>query len=361
MTVTSPFTAQAKAAGATFVERFGVELPDRYGDPGDEYRAVRSGAGLVDMSFRGLLELRGSERLRWLNGRITNDVKALKAGEGMLAAVLTAKGHVVSDLAVFGLGDAVWVDLPRDRVESVRSAFERYIIADDVQTEDASGRFARLAVVGPRAPRVLVDAIGEGVPEMPHWHHAERRLGDAPLRIVASRWLALPGFDAIVPVEAADRLWAALLHAGRAADLRPVGMAALNWLRVEAGWPWCGVDFDESNLLMEALTTNHVSFTKGCYVGQEVVIRIEHQGHLNKRLCGLALDRTTVPAPGAAVVLGERTVGQVTSAVRSPALARAIALGYLRRECWVPGTRLRIAAEPEPLEAETAALPFLAG
>jgi len=359
MTMKSPFARQEKEAGARFVERFGVEVPDEYGDPGAEYQAVRMGAGLVDLSFRGVLELRGSERLRWLNGRITNDVKALKSGAGMLAAVLTAKGHLVSDLAAYGLDDAVWIDLNRDRAEAVRNAFERYIIADDVQVADVSDRFAHLMVVGPQATRVLAGAVGEALPHLPPWHHVESRIRDVRLRIVASRWLTLPGVDLIVPVEAAEDVWDAILSHGRSAGLLPVGMTALAWLRVEAGWPWFGVDYDENNLLMEALTAEYASFTKGCYVGQEVVIRVEHQGHLNKKLCGLVLEGTTIPARGAPICLGDRTVGQVTSAVRSPALDRVIALGYLRRECWDPGTRLRIVAEPESVDAESVALPFL--
>ena len=361
MAMTSPFAKEERAAGARVVERFGVEVPERYGEPAIEYQAVRMGAGLVDLSFRGMLELRGRERLRWLNGRITNDVKSLKTGEGMLAAVLTAKGHLVSDLAVYGLDDVVWIDLNRDRAEAVRDAFERYIIADDVQVADASDRFAHLMIVGPQANRALTGAIGEVIPDVPPWHHMEGRLGTVSLRIVFTRWLALPGFDVIVPAEAAGHAWEAFLHAGRDAGLRPVGATALEWLRVEAGRPWFGVDYDENNLLMEALTSDYASFTKGCYVGQEVVIRIEHQGHLNKKLCGLLLDGETIPGRGAPIRLGERTVGHVTSAVRSPALDRAIALGYLRRECWEPGTRLRIAADPEPADAETVALPFLAG
>jgi aminomethyltransferase len=112
---------------------------------------------------------------------------------------------------------------------------------------------------------------------------------------------------------------------------------------------------------MESLTPDHVSLSKGCYVGQEVVTRIEHQGHLNKKLCGLVLDKVAEPARGATILLGDRKVGQVTSAVLSPALGRVIALGYLRRECWEPGTRVRIDAVPEPLEAASAVLPFVAG
>jgi len=360
MPAMSPFAECEREAGATFVERFGVTLPDHYGDAAGEYRAARTRAGLVDLSFRGMLRVAGSERLRWLNGQITNEVKALKAGEGLRAAVLTAKGHLVADLVVYGLEDSVRIDLQRDRAESVAGAFERHIIADDVQVEDVSDRCARLMLVGPEAERVLAGAVGAEIGDLPPWHHREARVGDVPVRIAASRRLVQAGVDVTAPIASAGRLWEALRQAGRDAGLWPVGMKALEWLRVEAGWPWFGVDFDETNLLMEALAPDHVSLTKGCYIGQEVVIRIEHQGHLNKKLCGLVLDGATMPARGATISVGDRTVGQVTSAVLSPALGRVIALGTLRRECWEPGTRVRIDADPEPAEAVSAALPFVA-
>jgi folate-binding protein YgfZ len=137
-------------------------------------------------------------------------------------------------------------------------------------------------------------------------------------------------------------------------------MTALDMLRVEAGWPWYGVDFDDTNLLMESLTKEYVSFTKGCYIGQEVVIRVEHQGHVNKKLCGLRVLGQVVPAGGASILSGDRKVGTVTSAVRSPALKSVIALGYVRREVWDPGTKLRIASGDQSLETEVAPLPFIA-
>lgn len=360
MAAVSPFAREEQEAGAVFAERRGVSLPERYGDPVLEYQAVRSGAGLVDFSFRGMLQLTGGERLRWLNGQITNEVTALKRGEGCLAAALTAKGHLLAELAVYGLEDAVWIDLDRGRLEAVQSAFDRHIIADDVQVADVSARFAHLMVAGPAATRALTAALGQEMADLAPWHHRESRLGEVPVRVGASRWLRLPGFDLLIPTEAAGAAWRHILRHGSAAGLRPVGTTALEWLRVEAGWPWFGVDYDENGLVMESLTPNHVSFTKGCYVGQEVVIRVEHQGHLNKRLCGLRVTGETVPAPGTPIVLGDRTVGRVTSAVRSPALGRVIVLGHLRRECWQPGTALCIGAGPDALPAETAALPFLA-
>ncbi|MBI4734775.1 MAG: aminomethyl transferase family protein [candidate division NC10 bacterium] len=359
MAMLSPFAEQEKARGAVLAERFGVLVPEHYGDPAGEYEAVRKGVGLVDMSWRGVIELTGTDRIRWLNGQITNDVKDLKAGEGTLAAVLNVKGHILADLAVYGLSDSVWIDLSRDRAQIVRDAFDRYIVADDVVAENASDRYAHLMVVGPEAQPFMVEAAGAGMADLPAWHHAQASLGSSPARIIASRWLGMPGHDVIVPAAAAGEVWEALMNLGAGRGLCPVGMAALEILRVEAGWPWFGVDFDEGNLLMESLTRDHVSFTKGCYIGQEVVIRVEHQGHVNKRLCGLRVAGEAVPPVGAGVQSGERTVGTVTSAVRSPMLGRVIALGYVRRDFWDPGTKLRIVWGEQSLEAEVAPPPFI--
>jgi len=354
----SPFAEKEKAAGAVFIERFGVELPAHFGDSGAEHEATRGALGLVDMSFRGVIELTGSDRLRWLNGQITNDVKDLKAGEGKLAAVLNVKGHILADLAVYGLSDAIWIDLNRDRAQIVRDTFDRYIVADDVVAENASDRYAHLMLVGPMAQRFMGEAAGISVADLTPWNHTEAWLSGIHVRIIASRWLGMSGYDVIVGAEAAGKAWEGLVNLGLARGLRPVGMAALDLLRVEAGWPWYGVDFDDSNLLMEALTPNHVSFTKGCYLGQEVVIRVEHQGHLNKKLTGLLVAGAIVPSAKADILSGERKVGTVTSATFSPTLKRVIALGYVRREFWDPGTKLRVVSGERSLDAEVASLPF---
>jgi folate-binding protein YgfZ len=359
MAIQSPFAKQEKAVGATFAEHSGLAVPEHYGDPAQEYGAVRTGVGLLDFSFRGVIRLTGSERLRWLNGQVTSEVRDLAAGEGKLAAVLNAKGHILGDLAVYGLADAVWIDVDRLRAPIVREAFDRHIIADDVTAEEVSDGYGHLMLAGPEAQRFMTEVAGATVADLPAWYHAEVRLGSVSAWIIASRWLALPGYDVVVPLESAGTVWDALLSLGQGRGLRPVGMAALRCLRVEAGWPWYGMDFDDTNLLMESLTPEHVSFTKGCYIGQEVVIRIEHQGHVNKKLCGLLLSGEAVPPADAAIFAGERTVGTLTSAVRSPALGRAIALGYVRREFWEPGTKLRIVAAQQGLDAEVVALPFV--
>lgn len=357
----SPFAARQRAAGGVHEVHFGVMLPEHFGNARAEYEAVRQAAGLVDLSFRGVLELRGSERLRWLNGQVTNEVASLKPGQGRLAAVLEVKGHVLADVAVFGREESVWLDLPRDRALPVQDALDRRIVADDVTIQNLTSQVAGLLLAGPAAPEIVAELAGADVAALAAWHHRPARLADAEATIAAVSWLRGPGFAVTVPVDAAERVWDAILGAGGPRGLHPTGMRAVEWLRVEAGWPWYGVDVDETNLLMEGLGGEYVNFTKGCYVGQEVVIRIEHQGHVNRKLVGLTLHGGIVPAAGAEIRAGDRAVGRVTSAVLSPALGRAIALAYVRREHLAPGTRLAVAAEPHPIEAEVTPLPFGVG
>lgn len=355
MSSRSPFAEIEQQAGATFAERFGVMLPEHFGNVEAEYRAVRQGTGLVDLSLRGLLSLGGSERLRWLNGQITNEVTDLQPGQGVLAAALNAKGRILADLVVLGRPEAVWVDLPRQRASVVRETFDRHIIADDVAVTDESDRLAHLMVVGPQAPACLAGLPGEPATALRPWQQREVEVAGLPVTLIATDWLKLPGFDLLFPIEAAARVWRALADRGAT----PVGMAALGILRLEAGWPWYGVDFDEENLLLEALSPAHVSLTKGCYLGQEVVIRIEHQGHLNKKLCRLSMAGSVCPARGAAIFQGDRKAGHVTSAAHSPALGEVIALGYLRREWWEPGTRLQVDLDGQRHDGEVATLPFV--
>ncbi|MFB3819193.1 MAG: folate-binding protein YgfZ [Candidatus Methylomirabilales bacterium] len=355
----SPFAGRQRAAGGVAEVHFGVMLPEHFGDARAEYEAVRRAAGLIDLSFRGLLALGGSERLRWLNAQVTNEVASLRPGDGRLAAVLEVKGHVLADVAVFGREDSVWLDLPRNRGLPVQQALDRRIVADDVTIQNLTPQVARLLVAGPAAAGIVAELGAREVAGLAAWQHRPARLAEAEATIAAAPWLRQPGLAVTVPLEAAEGVWDALLEAGRPRGLRPVGMRALQWRRVEAGWPWYGLDLDETNLLMESLTPDYVSFTKGCYVGQEVVIRIEHQGHVNRKLTGLTLHEAVVPAAGAEVRAGGRAVGRVTSAVLSPALGRAIALAYVRREHLAPGTRLVVAAEPRAIEAEVTPLPFV--
>jgi len=353
----SPLAGIPEAAALTEVA--GVLLPEHFGDPAAEYRALREAAGLLDRATAGLLRMTGADRVRFLNGMITNDVKTLTPGAGLYAALCSPQGKVLGDLRVLAVEEALLLLCEASCRARLAQTLDRFIIADDAKVTDASGEITVLGCYGPKAAEALTRAAGSPLPELLPHNHAEVQVGDAAVRVVATPFLGVPGFDLLLPAEAATAVAARLLEAVKAVGGRAVGHATFETLRVEAGTPWYGLDFDENNLPQEAgLETTAVSFSKGCYIGQETVARIHFRGHVNRRLTGLALEGNTVPARGSRVLKGEAEVGRVTSAVRSPARGTPVALAMLRREVGEPGTSLTVEAAGTLLAAEVIPLPF---
>jgi glycine cleavage system T protein len=345
-------------AGAYMEEVCGWLLPVHYGDPIAEHRAVREAAGLVDRSLLGKFEATGRDRVSFLQGMLTNDLKALAPGQGCPAAFLDAHGKVQALLTVLALEDRLLLELPPGMAEKTIQALDTFLISEQVTFTDVTEAFAIFAVYGPEARVVLEDATGSPVSLEPY-QHAERVVGGASARIVREDELGVPGFHVWVAAERAPDLWHALMAAGRPRGLRPVGGTALASLRVEAGVPCFGHDVDETTLLPEVPLEHLVSYTKGCYIGQEIVARIKYRGHVNRFLTGLTLDGSEVPASGAPVLVDGNEVGRVTSVVNSIALKRPIALAYIRREHLEPGTPVAVKHKDALIPARVTALPFV--
>lgn len=344
--------------GAVFGEWFGWWLPARFGDPLLEYRAVRDGVGLLDLSYRGILELTGKDRARFLNGMVTNDVKSLKPGSGQYAAMLSVHGKLMADMRIYGLADAHWLELREDLVPKTRDALTRHLIADQVEIRDRSGDFTMVALQGPASIGLLERlAIGEAK-GLEEYQHLEASVGGTTVRLIRGSETGEEGFIAVVPAQDACTVWQTLMEAGRADRLLPVGMEAVNVLRIEAGVPWYGPDMDEGTLLQEVGLEHGVSFSKGCYIGQETVTRVAHRGHVNRHLVGLVIGGAETPEAGSTLLHSQREVGRITSAVHSPALGRPVALGYVHRESMAPGTILEFQTLKGLRSAEIVALPF---
>jgi folate-binding protein YgfZ len=313
-----------RAAGASFVEINGHEAVSDYGDWLAEYAALREGAVVSDMSFRGRLCLLGADRQRFLNGQVTNNVKDLRPGQGCYAALVSAKGKLQSDLNIYCLENELLLDLEPGYAEVVSQRLEKYVIAEDVQIVDASPHYGLLSVQGPKAAEV----IGK-CPEttMTVAKIEDRSLGEI---YVANhpRWRGA-GFDLFVPINAMQEMAGQCVSRGA----RLCGWKALETVRVEAGIPRFGADMDETNLAPEALDERAISYSKGCYIGQEVIARVRTYGQVAKALRGLKLEgeAAEVPIKGAKLFLVEQEVGYITSAVRSPLCNAVIALGYIRR------------------------------
>lgn len=353
----TPLAAWHTAHGAVFTDDRGVELPERFTDALEEYRAVRGKAGLIDLAFRTQVRMTGDDRVSFLQGMVSNDVKTLKPGSGCAATLLTEQGRIVADLRVYALESCFLLDVDVRIKEKLRESLSRFLVADDVDMEDLSETHLTLALQGPLATQVLT-AAGVSLPLAKEFQHGETTITGATVRIVRASDTGEEGYEIIVARAQAERVWQALLESGAAMGVRPVGLAALNMLRIEAGIPWYGVDMDESRIVLEVGLERAISFKKGCYLGQEVVERATARGHVNRKLSGLILQSADLPTKGDTLFHDSQEVGWLTSVAYSPRLGRPIALGYIRREHLTPGVQLRIDRQGTPVIAEVTTLPF---
>jgi folate-binding protein YgfZ len=324
----------------------------------DAYTAARHHAAFLDRSERGRLVVSGKDRGSYLHGLLTNDIAVLKAGEGTYAAYLTPQGRMISDMWVYELGDAMLLALSRQALPGVLARLDQFVFTEDVQLGDVTATFAAVAVLGPEAAGVVSQAAAVEERELSALpEHGNLRTHVAGHAAIVTRItdLGVPGFEVYVEEPAKGALFAGLRSAGAV----EADAATAEALRIEAGVPVFHRDMDEDTIPLEAgIESRAISMTKGCYVGQEVIVRVLHRGHgrVARRLVGLAIDGDTAPAPGSAVVSGGKSIGQVTSAAISPALNHPVALAYVQRDFVEPGTRLEINGVGP---AEVRALPFV--
>jgi aminomethyltransferase len=344
--------------GATFTDAGtdagGWLVPARYGDPAAEHEAVRERAGLIDRSERGKIEVTGKDRASFLHGLVSSDVKGLTPGQGNESALLDVHGKVTALLAVHCLSDRLVLETDGPLAGPLLSGIDRYLFSERAELEDVTAASGILTVAGPNARKIVEQVIGVAIPDLSRWQHVLVPWEGRELRVVRTEETGEEGYDLWVPTEGLAPLWERLREAGA----RPVGREAWNVLRVEAGVVRYGVDVDASTLLLEAPLPDAYSLNKGCYMGQEVIARITYRGHVNRKIVGFRFTDARVPPIGAPVLVDGKERGRITSAVVSPALRVALALGFLRREHWEPGTRVEARHGGELLAAEVAELPF---
>jgi folate-binding protein YgfZ len=310
----------------------------------DAYHALRRQCALVRRGDRGVLAVSGTDRLGWLQGLLTNDVVNLPAGGVCEAAYLTPQGRMITDARVFNLAERVLLDVPAPLAEALQAKLDSLLFSEDASVQNVSSSLALVELHGPAAP-----AVADRLRAEP-W--AERAT------VVRHDVFELPAYAVFVAVQEVDAVTASAIASGAVVAT----LETLDVIRVEAGRPAFLVDMDEHTIPLEAgLEQRAISFTKGCYVGQEVIVRVVHRGggRVAKRLVGLTMSTSDVPAAGSSIHAGGRELGRVTSAVWSPALSCAIALGYLHRDHVEPGTRVEVATAAGPLGAAVTALPFL--
>jgi glycine cleavage system T protein (aminomethyltransferase) len=323
-------------------------------DATSEHEAVRRGVGLVDRRALGVLEATGRDRATFLNALLSNDVKSLAPGQGCAATLLDVHGKVQMALVVWVLDDRIVLITPPGTAAATLDALDRYLFSEKVELRDASADWVLFMLAGPRALERAEELTAAATPERP-WSSTVASLDGVGVRLVRGGgetgepevWIAAPAGEG-------ERVWKALTVAGTPV----VGADALETLRIEAGTPRFPVDIGPSVLLPEVPFEALVSHTKGCYPGQEVVVRIRDRGHVNRHLRGLVLDGDAVPPAGSEVVAADAAVGAVTSATRSPDRGRGIALAMIRRPHAEPGTRVGVRVGDRVVPATVSALPF---
>jgi glycine cleavage system T protein len=354
----SPLAEHHRKKNAEFAEEDGWLIALHFGDPVHEYRAVRSQVGLLDLCHHSHLRLTGPDRVSYLQGMVTNDVKALTPGSGVYAALLDVNGKILADLRVFCTEDSFSVELLEPLKEKALAHLNRYLIADDVEISDLTGLYGMISLQGPKARPLLRDIVAsEQIPPLMNSHGA-LQIADREARIVRSTHTGEEGFDLIIPIQDLTPVIESIEKAGKVFSLCWVGARAQEMLRVEAGIPRYGIDMDEDNLLLETGLDQAVSFEKGCYLGQEVVERIHSRGHVNRKLAGMVLEGKTAASRGDKITSGEKEIGRVTSSIFSPHSKSPIALGYVHRDYLQPGTRVFIERDGELVPGMISSVPF---
>lgn len=375
--ITNPLRDLHDAAGAEFQQYGEVEIVATFNEPQAEYSAIHTGCGMMDLPQRACVEVTGPERLKFLNNLLTNELvnretkQPLPAGKGVYAYLLDRKtGRIICDLNVLELGERTIVEVDGRMVDPLLKQLEQYHFSEKVQWQSRAGQWHELALYGKTAPDLLRRVMG-GLPGLDNSHDcAPAKLIGQDVTVWRDDPTGQPGYHLIVPTSSAAAIWSDLFTRLGVPDpvqysklpLRPIGWAAFNATRIEAGRAIFGIDFDDSILPLElSLTPRGMSFTKGCYPGQEIVARMVARKQVARQLVGLKMQEDALPVSGTAIYDGSQTqIGGVMSSTVSPILSNAcIALGYVKRPHFELGKTVMIPAEGKMATATVVETPFV--
>ncbi len=328
----NPTALQEKLHSKTVAEYRSSVVAARYGDPVAEYATLASGCGVYDLGFRARLSVTGADRVRWMNGMVTNNVRDLAAGHGVYAFLLNPQGRILGDMYIFNHGDSLTVQTDRNQVEKILATFDHYIIMDDVQVENVSDQWTALGLTGPDA-RTRLRTAGIDFAELEPLQSATPQCAcDCDcLECTVVRSDTAESYELWLAPNDVEKTWKALLAAGAS----PVGSEALEMFRIAYGTPLYGTDIRERDLPQETEQARALNFNKGCYIGQEIVERIRSRGNVHRKFAGLATDGAARIAAGTKITIDGKDIGEVTSAATVG--TQTIALGYIRREMSAPG------------------------
>jgi folate-binding protein YgfZ len=321
----------------------GATTASRFDDPQREFAALRKACAVYDLGYRARISLTGSDRVRWLNGMVTNNIRDLAVEHGVYAFLLNPQGRILGDLYAYNRGDSILIDTDSSQTEKILATFDHYIIMDDVEVKNLADQMTALGIAGPKS-RTFLESAGFAIPDLEPLQVLPFRWQDIDCSIVRGEDPDFLPYEIWLAPDRVRRVWDALLAAGAT----PAGFEALELHRIVSGTPRYGVDIRERDLPQETEQTHALNFNKGCYVGQEIVERIRSRGAVHRKFTGFLADTAVEIEPGAKIVAGEKEVGEITSAavIHLDGAVKTVALGYIRRETGTPGREVLIGSLP---------------
>lgn len=342
-TIETALAAFHRGADAKLGTWFGCALPDDFGDWRAEYSFARKTVALIDKNYRAYFSFTGPDRARYLNAILTSDIKNLAENRGTVSLLLNPQGRILAEVETYALRDKLFCLSYTMIRERLIAWMDKYIIMDDVTLADESEQHATLALEGPLAAEAVRQVSGIALAGMTDLESQEASVGIVPCRVVKRSPGGIAGAEFMTSRANIETLWTLLSEAVEKHGGGAMGYTALSSLRLEQGIPWFGYDFGEKQIPHEAgLQDSHISYTKGCYTGQEIVERVRSRGQTN-RVRVLMKFAGTAPQAGAALLAEEKEVGYVTRAGFSQELQTNIGMGYIRREKSTVGSELTYA------------------
>ena len=294
----------------------------------------------------------------FLNGLITNDMKSLGLNSWMPAAFANVQGRLLAAVRIVHREDGFLIDTEESTGETVMNLIERFTLAGDFRVTDLTSETASLSVQGAKAGEAIQRVFGKEAGELERQKALETNFEGAPVTLIRATHTAEDGFDLSLSHDKSIAIHDALTNTGA----RSISEETFETLRTEAGIPRYGIDMDETNVVTETNLDDAVSFTKGCYIGQEIIVRIKHRGHVAKKFTGIVLqDTNPVPRDAKVTLADGKEIGRVTSSTFSPRLNRAIALGYVKYDYLATGTAVKVSSADSETTGTVAELPFIRG
>jgi len=323
--------------------------PD-FGNVRAEFGALLAGCGVYGLSSRAKIVLTGSDRVRWLNGMVTNNIRDLALGHGVYAFLLNPQGHILGDLYAYNRGDSLMIDTDQSQSQKLLATFDHYIIMDDVEVVNVSDKLTAIGITGAKVREALC-AAGFEILELEPLQFVDVTWQNVAVTVVQGDNASVESYELWLSPDQVTLLQHALTKAGAT----PAGTTALELLRIAAGIPRYGQDIRERDLPQETEQQRALHFSKGCYIGQEIVERIRSRGNVHRKFTGFEV-QGALPALGAKIQADGRDIGEITSVASLPLAGgdRPAALGYIRREIANPGTQVQAGST----QLLVAALPF---